>query len=302
MSRIDFNASKRGRLSALSAGWLVALLGLLPVSCDTQIDTSSASFVVSIGDQLQLLSSTGERLLTFGYGGVMPEWTPDGKSFVFVGLDGIMQQRIGAPTPRLLFSAGVFPEWPYPLSDGSVLLQICPTCDLLPAHSIAYFDASMDELRYLTDSQANDRSPTAAESRDSIYFLSNRDSSLAGSQVYRMSFDGSNPVRITSNRRASGGLKMAISRDENRLAYSDTGRIYILDLNTEQVVDSLTVPPEQYPRGSLSFSPDGDSLLVVTESSPDHVIHLLAYDLATRSYREILTSTQLISASWRPAG
>ena len=302
MSRSHKLLDRCNSRATVSSGLLFAALSLLSVSCDTQDYASHASLVVSIGEQVQLISTSGERIRTFGYHGVMPSWTPDGGAFVFIGFDGVMLQQIGAPTPRFLFSAGVLPGHPFPLSDGSVLVQVCPTCEVLVTWSIGFYNASAKELSYLTDALTDDRSPVAAELRESIYFLSDRDTSLNGSQVYRMSLTGSDPVRVSSNRQATSGEGLAISGDEQLLAYADAGDIYILDLDTEQIVDSLTLPPGHSNRGSLSFSPDGDSIAVVTQSGIDAQAHLLLYDLSTKSFREILTSIHRISASWRRTG
>ena len=280
---------------ALYAGALMSL-AVITAACDSQEDHPQVTFLISVGNQLQMLSNSGERLGSFGFRGYMPNWTSGGNSFVFVRDNGLMAHKLGAPFPRSIVSDHVFAERPFALVDGSILFQDCPTCEVSVRFSIAFYDAARDEVRYLTSTESSDRSPVADDTRGLVYYLSDRDN-LGGSQVYRMSLSGSEPVRISSRRQSTGGA-LAISR--GLLAYDDHDMVRILDLATEELVDSLSFPAGHSSRGSLSFSPTGDSLCVVTISTSDAASHVIVYDLATKSAHELMTSPNQVSVSWRP--
>lgn len=277
------------------------------VSCDSTVEWSDwrSTFVVSDGGVIMTMDRTGRIVHRFAARGHVPRWSSTGSSFVFDSAGGLARFDVGATKPVLYQNEagnGVRAGSPTLLDDGSIVAQVCPLCELLLIESIVRYFPEDRTTKLLTGPEASDGSPVVAPQGGRIYFLSDRDTTLAGAQIYHMDIDGSDVRRLPMLRRSSGG-GLAISRDGGYLAYPDSGQIVVIvDLDRESIADSIRLPLRHFPTGSLSFSPNADSLAVATVDLDRDFGHLVLFDLATKASASVYTSEvgNHLESDWSP--
>lgn len=283
---------------------MLLLLGIAALGCDTTVDSSwpHSMFIVSVGEELMTVSSSGTVVYRFGDQGIGPRWLSGGNGFVFTGLSGLASvnvDRPGASAYRTDAGNGLLGEQATVLDDR-LIYEACPRCELVALQAVARYDLSSRSVSYLTDLQSSNWSPEVSRLDGSIYFLSDRDRSKSGAQVFVMNGDGSQVRPLAVERGALGG-ELALSRDGSLLAFTESGQqVIVYDVVRETALDTLVLPGEYYPSGSLSFSPSGDSLSVAAVDLVTDTNHLLVMDRHTKNIQYVMSSGLRIEADWFP--
>ena len=131
-------------------------------------------------------------------------------------------------------------------------------------------------LTQLTNTAANERSPSYSPDGGRIYF----DSDASGAaNIYVMNADGTNPVRLTTTAGGDDGAP-AVSPDGSKIAFHSnrdaSWEIYVMDPNGAGQTNLTNTAGfnDQYPR----WSPDGQSIVFATNRDTDWEIYTMDAD------------------------
>ncbi len=220
-----------------------------------------------------------------------PKWSPDGKSIVYVSLEGkrtaVYLQDVSSGSRRVLSAQPGLNSSPSWSPDGS---KIALSLSKDGNTEIYVMQLSSGRLTRMTNNPAIDTEPVWSPDGNTIAFTSDRSGSP---QIYTMPANGGEVQRVTYD--GSYNASPRFSPDGSKLAVLNGGdgfKIGVMDLNSKQMDMLSDSGSDQSP----TFAPNGGMVLYGTRDG----LAAVSADGKVRQKLSIDTGEEVRDPAWSP--